>query len=186
MPSSAIDFRPKIGLFYGTLAKILHNKTLRQYGKPIKTKLKKEILSWTACISALLVYALCTSILLLANDVETNPGPCMCNNEGFVNFTNYVARTQEIGFADTIYYIQAVHKKVDNCFKNLVSIQQKLTQKVNEQDRMIENLENLSYQNNIKVFGIEEDHISTDDQVSINLSNFSIDTQATNNGDQMT
>ena len=133
---------------------LLWKKTLdtnrKRHGNPKKANLKSEIGAWASCLSATLIYVLCTSILLQSNDVETNPGP---------------GPTDHGCIAERI-------------LKSLTSAFEALSLKVRNQEQIIERLENMKHQMNIKVIGLLEDHIdgqSSLDKVIKLLNKYSSD-----------
>ena len=135
-------------------------------GKPAKTKPIKELFSWTACSIALLVYVLSTTILLQSNDIETNPGPeCNCNNEGFNRI---------------LFYVLGIHNKLDAYWKNHQDIQNKVEEKMNKHESLLEQFELRNRQNNIRFIGVTEediDCIPSLDKVVKMLNSYSKDPQ---------
>ena len=182
MPSSQTDFRPIIGSFYATLMHILERKQTgagnKCKTKPLKTNLKSEFISWSACFTLLLVYSLCTTILLLANDIESNPGPrsnqCLCGNEGFTAYR----QEQYDRFQEMLHHIINLHHKMDFLWQNATQLHVKLTQKIENQDLKYESLEIKQRQNNIKFIGLIEDEVDgipSTDKVTKLLNKYSRD-----------
>ena len=160
MPSPSTDFRQKVGLFYNTLMNILWNKQkssfIKYNGKPPKAKFREELSSWAACVSSLLVYALCTTILLQANDIETNPGPA---NEYISDGLSYLQSLQHHGFVTILSNLQDLHKKMDFLLDGIKQRQEKMDDKIKEQDIILENMESRDHQRNIKFIGVAEDEV---------------------------
>ena len=177
MPSSSIDFRPRIGLFYTTLKEIIARKQKRyfekNYGKSPKSRFKSEVKVWASCMSAMLAYVLCTTILLQANDVETNPGPTGGITEDILF---EIAQNQQSGFSHVLQQFQSLQNKLDRIFTYWQNIHENLNRKLEEQESCIERLEQRNHQNNIRVIGFKEHDYDLDKIVSL-LNKYSRDPQ---------
>ena len=104
MPVSGQEHRAKIGLFYATNAIILEKKQKKQV-KRTKSSLFDEICSWGSCLSITLMY-LCF-LLLLSNDVETNPGPEQSTQISSSNCCSHFTEHVEKGFQRMFYSLKA-------------------------------------------------------------------------------
>ena len=74
MPISTQEYRIKTGLFYFTHGVILQRKLYKKF-KGKKSRFSGELCVWGSCLGLILFYS--CLLLILSNDVETNPGPDM-------------------------------------------------------------------------------------------------------------
>ena len=178
MPASPTEFRARIGLFYCVQINILSKKLkifqTKSKNEPRKSNLSREKGSWTACSIVLLAYALSVTVLLQANDIESNPGPA----SNCVNEFQSLGKAQEEGFQRVLFQIFTLHSKIDFYWKAFANLQDEVTQKLQQQDKVLENIELHNRKNNIKFIGITEDDVdsvpSTDKVIKL-LNKYSMD-----------